>query len=62
MKNKMNEDFTINDLEKILEIKDRVIRTLLFGGGSALLNEEKIQLENLLNKAKNHLKTKVFDI
>lgn len=52
---KDKETFTYKDLEKILKIKDRVNRTLLFGGGGALDNDEKKDLEMLLAKAKRCL-------
>lgn len=47
--------FTFNDLQEILIIKDRVIRTLLVGGGGGLSDEEKNKLDMLMNKAISYL-------
>ncbi len=47
--------FTLNDLDEIIKIKDRVIKTLLFGGGGALSDEEKSKLKLLYKKAENDL-------
>lgn len=48
----INKKFTYQDLLKIIEIKDRVIHSLLVGGGGALFDDEEKTLNELLNKAK----------
>lgn len=47
--------FTYDDLQEIIKIKDRVIHSLLFGGGGALSKDEKEKLDILIIKAKNCL-------
>lgn len=54
----MNQYFSYDDLTKILEIKDRLIHTLLVGGGGALSEYEELILNHLINKAKTYLEEK----
>ena len=56
MYNQIKSDFTFEDLNRIIEIKDRVIKTLLVGGGGALYDNEKNEFKFLLDKAKRCLK------
>ena len=56
MYNQTDSYFTFEDLSRIVEIKDRVIKTLLVGGGGALYDNEKNEFDFLLAKAKRCLK------
>ncbi len=50
-----DKSFKFEDLEEIIKIKDRVIRTLLVGGGGALYEDEQKRLTYLVNKGKINL-------
>lgn len=49
------EKFTQKDLDKILQIKNRIIHSLRVGGGAAMYDEEKEEYERLIAKAKRCL-------